>query len=273
MARATTIASAGEAVREAQLAQVAAEWARIGVWLSVAPAADPVDVEALIARTAHVARDDERVFVGAASWLAAYHGWVNGRRLARVMTALSRSDPTASAVAGALLTLAAAHATGPANHPAPELEGAIDACRPLSRPRPLFEVVERFPSLRADAKAGASLLYRRWGLWHDDEEIKLTAIRPGHWLLRHVPELCVRALLGPSLEADLVALALAGPVTARDVGRVTGVSYAAAHGAADRLVARGLIRRERAGVRQFLQLTDVATSWLGRPGGTGRSVA
>jgi hypothetical protein len=120
VANATTILAAGETARASQLAQVAADWARIGVWLSVTLAADPVDVEALIARTALVARDDERIFVGAASWLAAYRGWVNGRRLATVMVDLARSDPTASAVAGALLTLAAGHAAGPSTHPAPD---------------------------------------------------------------------------------------------------------------------------------------------------------
>ncbi len=44
------------------VAAIAAEWARIGLWLSVEAASEPVDVEASIARTARVAREDERLF-------------------------------------------------------------------------------------------------------------------------------------------------------------------------------------------------------------------
>ena len=244
---------------EISLDVVAAEWARLGVWLSVARADGSVDVEALVIRTARVARADERLFVGAATWLATYHGWVNGRRLAALMAKLRRSDPVASAVAGALLSLATAGARRLASGRATELKGAIGECRPLGRPRPFFTVMERFPAIRPQLRAGASPLYRRWGLWHDDESLKPTALRPSSWLLRRVPELRVRALVGPSLEADLVTRALTGPLTARDLARATGVSYAAAHGAADRLVARGLVRRERAGARQLLRLTHIAT--------------
>ncbi|HTA75363.1 MAG TPA: helix-turn-helix domain-containing protein [Gemmatimonadaceae bacterium] len=241
------------------LTAIAADWARIGLWLSVEAASEPVDVEALIVRTARMAREDERLFVGAASWLAVHHGWVNSRRLIALMTDLARIDRVGSAVAGALLTLASRGASGLETGRASELDGAIEACRPLARPRPLFTVMERFPVLRSDLRTAATPMYRRWGLWHDDESLKLTAIRPAAWLLRHVPELRVRAVVGPSLESDLITLALSGPLTARDVARITGVSYAAAHGAADRLVARGLLRRQRAGARQMLRLTGVAT--------------
>ena len=168
------------------LTAIAADWARIGLWLSVAAASEPVDIEALIVRTARVAREDERLFVGAASWLAVHHGWVNGRRLIALATDLDR---VGSAVAGALLTLASRGAGGLETGRASELDGAIEACRPLARPRPLFTVIERFPALRSDLRASATALYRRWGLWHDDESLKPTAIRPAAWLLHHVPEL------------------------------------------------------------------------------------
>ena len=67
--------------------------------------------------------------------------------------------------------------------------------------------------MRSDLRAAATPLYRRWGLWHDDESLKLTAIRPAAWLPRHVPELRVRAVVGPSLESDLITLPQSGPLT------------------------------------------------------------
>lgn len=246
------------AVRSDPLERIAQDWARIGLWLSVASALDVVDVEALIVRTARVARTDERLFVGAASWLAAYHGWVNGRRLVALATALAKTDPIASAAMGAMLTLA----TTQTALSAPELAGAIERCRPIKTPRPLFAVIEQFPTLRSSVREHAAPLYRQWGFWHDDTALKPSAIRPADWLLRHVPELRVRAIVGPSLEADLIIKALEAPLTASDLGRTTGVSYAAAHGAADRLVTRGLLVRERVGVRQFLRPTLAATGAL-----------
>ncbi len=187
------------AVRSDPLERIAQDWARIGLWLSVASALDVVDVEALIVRTARVARTDERLFVGAASWLAAYHGWVNGRRLVALATALAKTDPIASAAMGAMLTLA----TTQTALSAPELAGAIERCRPIKTPRPLFAVIEQFPTLRSSVREHAAPLYRQWGFWHDDTALKPSAIRPADWLLRHVPELRVRAIVGPSLEADL----------------------------------------------------------------------
>lgn len=120
-----------------QLSTIAARWARIGIWLSVDPATEPVDVEALIVLTARLARADERLFVDAASWLAMYHGLVNGRRLLALMSRLARTDRTASAVAGALLTVARQGARANGSR-ASELDGAIEASSPLARPLPQY---------------------------------------------------------------------------------------------------------------------------------------
>lgn len=188
MRKAATAQRAGNETLDDPLSIIAAQWARIGVWLSVESASQPVDVEALIVRTARLASEDERLFVGGASWLAVHHGWVNGRRLTALAANLARVDRVGSAVAGALLTVArdGAHALNGSR--ATELDGAVEACRPLARPRPLFTIMERFPALRAELRTNASPSYRRWGLWHNDESLKLTAVRPAAWLLRHVPE-------------------------------------------------------------------------------------
>jgi hypothetical protein len=52
--------------------------------------------------------------------------------------------------------------------------------------------------------------FAAWGLWHDDETPKPEAVRPVAWLLDHAPELRVRALAGPTLEADVLAAVLFG---------------------------------------------------------------
>ena len=105
-------------------------------------------------------------------------------------------------------------------------------------------------------------VFAAWGLWHDDQTLKPAAIRPVAWLLKRVPELRVRSLLGPSVEADLMARALAEEVTVREVARMTLTSYAAVHGAADRLVWRGLLVRERVAQSQVLRPTSFASDIL-----------
>lgn len=52
--------------------------------------------------------------------------------------------------------------------------------------------------------------FAAWGLWHDGDAAKPEAVRPVGWILAHAPELRVRALVGPTLEDDLLAAALLG---------------------------------------------------------------
>ena len=229
---------------------LAAMWKRVGVLFATRPTASPVDLERLLCDTARAGRFDERLFVCAASWLSQYHGFINGRRLSVLAVGLDRQE---SATLGALLSFARFAAGN-----APELDAALARCRPLNRPRPLFAIMDTMDVLRDRVRMRALPLFAAWGLWHDDATLKPSAIRPVRWLLRHAPELRARALLGPSVEADVMASALAGEVTVRDVALTTNVSYAATHDAASRLVGRGLLVRERIAQRQILRPTAAA---------------
>lgn len=273
------------AVPRADLRAVAADWTRIGGYFGITPATSPVDLERLLVTTARVAPDDERLFVVAASWLAAHHAFVNGRRLAGLASAVAPRAPEAdtevSAVLGALLSWASELAGG-----AEALDVAAARCQPLREARPLFRVVALLPSLAAAAEREACPAFARWGLWHNDQTPKPEAVRPVAWLLAHAPELRIRALAGPSVEADIVAAVLVGlpaaatsapavaaaanDITVRDISRALGVSYAATHEAAEKLVRRGVLRRERRGARQLLRATATAAQILA--GSTQRSV-
>src|ERR1700691_190092 len=118
----------------------------------------------VLADTAQAAAYDARLFVAAASWLAQYHGFVNGRRLSALAVDL---DAVSSATLGALLSLARDVAGR-----APELDTALAHCRPLSAPRPLFAVMDTMDVLRERVRRQSLPLYSRWGLWHDDATLK-----------------------------------------------------------------------------------------------------
>jgi hypothetical protein len=223
-------------------------------------------LEGLVADTARVARDDARLFFTVASWLATHHALVDARALGRACASLGTD---ASATTGALLAVAIDQAPTAA-----ALRAARGHCRPLrpSDRRALFTAYERRPALLADMQGRALPLFLRWGFWHDEITRKADAIRPVPWLLRHVPEMRLRALVGPGLDtAILEYVTRAGahggaqggePVTVASVARSTGCAYASVHEAATRLVGRGLLAREPAGRRQRLTITPDARAWL-----------
>jgi hypothetical protein len=217
------------------------QWARVGALFNVAPATESVDLELLVIETARVARGDERLFVMAASWLAEHHHLLDARRLARRLTLLEGDD---SAVAGAMLAMALEGTPS-----ATALEAVVKYCRPTTTRTLLFPVIAEIPGLPEIVQAEALPLFIRWGFWHNDVTLKRNAIRPAAWLVRECPELRVRALFGPGLDAEVVQLAGSAPRSAADMASMAGVTYAAAHAAVSRLLGRGVLVRTRAGGR------------------------
>jgi hypothetical protein len=211
-------------------------WTRLGVLFNTAPATARVDLEQLIVDTARVTRSDERLFVMAASWLAEHHHLVDARRLGRRLNAV---DASTSATAGAMLAMAVQATTGPT-----ALAAAMTHCRPLTVPEPLFPVMAQHPGLLALVKVEMLALFAAWGFWHNDAVLKRNAIRPISWLLRHCPELRIRALFGTGLDAEVVELVTTTPRTVAEIARETGASYAATHAAVMRLQGRGLLARQ-----------------------------
>lgn len=211
-------------------------------------------------------RGDTGLLTIAASRLAMHHVFVSGRRLAGSATALAVARPREAAVLGTVLDRAYADALSLPNDSRllPEsLEIARRCCRtrPVERRvRTRIESVRRVPAVANDAAAA-----------HDGP-------RPVSWLVEHVPELRVRALIGATLEAEIMTAVLAsarpstGPTmddvpapTVRAISRPAGVSYAGAHAAANRLARRGLLVRSHQARRLELHPTPVALAALGWP--------
>ena len=96
----------------AALDRLASQWPRAGALWTTPPAPDPVDLEVLIVKTAHVAPASERLFIVTASWLAVHYQFVNGLRLeglaGDVAVASRVNMDAASALLGALLDVAIA---------------------------------------------------------------------------------------------------------------------------------------------------------------------
>lgn len=232
---------------------ISAEWARVGGGFSVAPAEHLVIVEDLLVRSARQAPADYRLFFVSATWLGVHHHLVDMRRFGRELDALEGFD---SAVAGAMISVANGTAKSP------RLEAAERHCAPLDEPRPLFERVAQNPLLREFARQDALPVFLRWGLWQDEVSLKIDAVKPVGWILGRCPELRIRALVGASLEGEIVEALLAESRTIADLARTTKASYASAHEAAGRLVARGLIERLDEEDRRGFRLPESIERWL-----------
>lgn len=232
-----------------------ARWARIGGLNAPAACTGVVDLERLLVATA--AAGDGALLDAAASWLAVHHVLVFGRRLATMATAIAQAPGPTAARLGELLDRAWAGALalpGDLRLRPENLEIARERCCP----RAAAGVVRR----RRNTPDGDSMAHRI--------TVTTELPQPIDWVVQHVPELRVRALVGATLEAEILVAALAShrpsqgkadevpaPSVAA-VARHAGVSYAGVHGAANRLVRRGLLVRHRHGSRASLQSTALS---------------
>jgi hypothetical protein len=232
--------------------RLAAEWTRVGGGFTVPAAQYPVEVEDLLIRSIQAGPMDYRVFFVAATWLGVHESLVDVRKLGKRVAVLCELE---SAVAGALLDLAQEAGATALSHLA-------QRCVPLSTPRPLFETYVEYPELSARVKEHSLPIFLKWGLWHDEISLKPGAIRPISWILKHCPELRIRALVGPGLESDVLLGTWSGPSSITSLSETLGASYAATHEAVERLLHRGLVTAKRESNRRMIGVTHEMRSWL-----------
>lgn len=245
-----------------RLDELRAQWTRIGGRFTVAAAREHVSPEALLAETARYGEHDERLFFVAATWLGTHLDLLNRHRLGECLGALKGK---ASAVAGALCSVAR-RVQGASSD---RLEAASSHCDPLESPEPLFQVMDRYPSLIAEAQDGVLPEFERWGLVYHEISLKSGAVRPASWIRSECPELRMRQLLGGTLEADILHLTLEGSRTASELQSLLGSSYSATHQAAMSLAHRGILERTQEGRSRPFSVPRDVRDWLRYPSGRG----
>jgi len=230
------------------------KWVRIGVMLSTPASPGPVDIESLVVDSLFRVREDARLFWCIASWLAVHHEMVNTRRLGRMLGSL---DTLHSALAGALLEIALLQTSD-----VPALVRLQGHCESLAEPRILFRSVEGLEGAEEAFRDQWIPSLRKWGFLNHQWTDKREAIRPIGWLIRNVPELRIRALLGSGQDAEILERALEDTVTVTQVSRELDYTYASSHNAAGRLIRRGLIQRVAEGREVYLQPDTAIREWL-----------
>lgn len=183
-------------MREPDLDNTTARWARLGVLFGDRPARTSPDLERLLLDTARLAPTSARLFYLAITWLSQYSNFVARHRLKRLVEAeLALSHQPALAV---LLTLAVKHGASK------ELLIAAEACEPAEESGPLFDVHRRSPALANLARRHACPEGLRWNLWLPDEPPKLDALRPARWIIERNPTYLDRIVRKGDLRASIL---------------------------------------------------------------------
>lgn len=172
---------------------IEADWARLGIALSGAPARRSPDLEQLLVATPSGLNANPRLFLLVVTWLVENGSFVAVHRLKHLARELAPRD---RAALGLILETAIAHgARG-------ELRVAAAACRPVSPARPLFDEVYR--GVESIPEETATALSRKWGLWVPEVELKRTALRPIQWVLEHNPRFRDRAIRKGDLRCSIL---------------------------------------------------------------------
>jgi len=183
-------------MREPDLDNTIARWTRLGVLFGSRPARSSPDLERLLLDTARLAPASARLFYLAVTWLSQYGNFVARHRLKRLVeTELTASQQPVLAV---LLALAVKHGASR------ELLIAADVCNRAVEAGPLFEVHRHHLLLPDLARHYACPEGLRWNLWLPDEPLKLDALRPVAWILKHNPGYRDRIVRKGDLRASIL---------------------------------------------------------------------
>lgn len=225
----------------ADLSNVLAAWARLGMEIDIEPASQTPDVEVLLLDTSRLLPEMARLLPISVTWAVLCEPLIARHRLAVLSSAIT--DAEQSACLGLLLDFVRAK-TG-TNH----LSLPIEACRPLRSRVPLLKA-ERDPDYLQLAELEASDISRRWGVLAPEPELKDDAIRPMEWISAANPDLRIRAMLSGSLSASLLATLRSDPAVGNSesaLARACNTTRRSVRRSLDQLELSGLVRREQHG--------------------------
>ena len=217
-------------------------WTRIGAGIGSRPVRETPDLERLLLDTARVAPIEPRLVPVILSWLCRYYELVAKHRLAKLV--VTELEPEVRPVLGLLLDIVRDQIdTGHFND-------AIDLCKPVSQPRPLYEFQIASAGLCRIAERRASVISKKWGLWIEDFEPKFDAIRPIEWVLARNPSFNLRERFEGDLRASIVETLRTDPPAGRselELCRRCLASRDALRKALDRLERYGYVERLHVG--------------------------
>jgi hypothetical protein len=171
------------------------QWARLGILFNVRPSGKTPDIEKLLVDTAIMLPYMPRLLPASVTWLTCYERLVCRHRLAGLAAVISDVD---TAAMGLLLSIAKDFSG--TDH----FNLVIKKCRPLKKPKPLFEVDRKARQLWRLSQTNSSPISRKWGLWCEPVKLKENAVRPLTWVMQHNPSLQQRAVFSGNLRASIL---------------------------------------------------------------------
>ncbi len=240
-------------------APLPAAWARVGAAFNVDPAAQTPDLERLLLSTARAGRREARLFIMAATWLAAYGRTVAKHRLRRLVR--DELDAADAATLGLMLELAAD--AGPKR--GPSFRRVIETCRDVARRGghfdgpacPLFDVYDTHAAARRRLEREATDVARSWNWLAPPMDLKPDALRRPGWVVRTNPLLGRRADMRGDLRSSILATLRNDPAAGKSesaLARACGVTRAGLRSALERLILAGHVVTRAEGRRKVIEL-------------------
>lgn len=220
--------------------QLIRDWARLGAAFDTEPADASPDLERLIIATVRCSSKSARLFIIATTWLHEYGDLVAKHRLKKLVR--EQLNDAERATMGLMFELAHDRA-----HPQ-RFSSIIRDLKPMSNPRPLFEVDRSSTTMIERAHRRASASSHKWGQWCESFPLKFDALRPAAWVMAQNPLMIMRADFRGDLRASILAALSHDPESGASelqLARHSGGSRAQIRNALDNLELTGKASRTR----------------------------
>ncbi len=191
-------------------------WSRLGVAFDTAPFfGSSIDLEDVLVKTSLEGRKDSRLLFGMRGWLLKHYELVNSARLICKIKSCSSTAVLGAVIESVIL-----------EYPRSNLKYAIKYCHPLSQSDFVFDSVRYSKTISHLNQMENLPLWKKWNLISREMGDMHGAIREKKFVLKHNPQLALRALFGAGLKAEVLSFFLNHRKgNARQIALAIGLSY------------------------------------------------
>lgn len=191
-------------------------WTRLGVGFNESFSKEgSIDLEKILVETAHAGREDSRLLFGMRGWLLKHHDLVNGSRLIRFL-----KEEKETAVLGAIVDSVVEQ------EPRSVLLSVKRYCKKRKEPEFVFSKIAQSKVESKVNRLENHPVWKRWNLISNEMSVMEGAIHEKNYVLKHNPNLALRALFGAGTRAEIFSFFLKQKeANASEIARALNQSY------------------------------------------------
>ncbi len=220
-----------------------ANWKHVGFRFNIGTSKDNIDIEKLIVETSRVGRNEPVLIWGMLAWIVQYGDLINVSRLSRL---LKEGD---MAVLGAIIEIAISK--GADN----KLAHIAGKCKGNKQAEILFPIMKESKITEKIEKDDGLDVFKKWGLYCSNISDKSDALNTREFVLKHNPNLAIRALFGSNVKAEILyQLSHISKSYINELARLIGMSYQPVYAEVERMILNKLLLSETVGKLRLVSL-------------------